>query len=102
MSRDSVIEWRRLGIRRLLVAASSYAILRRRGPVPEAVVKLVDTALNDYMASRGGWEANGVAAPDGVDGASGASGANSVSGANSANGASRITRLPDKEARNSP
>jgi EmrB/QacA subfamily drug resistance transporter len=38
---------------RLLVAASSYAILRRRGPVPRAAVELVTAALDDYQRSRG-------------------------------------------------
>jgi EmrB/QacA subfamily drug resistance transporter len=37
---------------RLLVAASSYAVLRRRGPVPRAVVELVAAALNEYVSSR--------------------------------------------------
>jgi EmrB/QacA subfamily drug resistance transporter len=39
---------------RLLVAASSYAILRRRGPVPRAAVELVAAALSDYQRSRSG------------------------------------------------
>src|ERR1700730_12808175 len=45
-------EARRSGVR-LLVAASSYATLRRRGPVPRAAAELVAAALNDYQRSRG-------------------------------------------------
>jgi EmrB/QacA subfamily drug resistance transporter len=50
-----VPETRRPAVR-LLVAASSYAVLRRRGPVPRAVVELVSAALDEYMSSRPGKE----------------------------------------------
>jgi MFS family permease len=50
-----VPETRRPAVR-LLVAASSYAVLRRRGPVPRAVLELVAAALNDYLSSRPGKE----------------------------------------------
>src|ERR1700730_5427724 len=41
---EAVPEARRSAVR-LLVAASSYAVLRRRGPVPQDVVELVSAAL---------------------------------------------------------
>jgi hypothetical protein len=50
-----ILETRRPAVR-LLVAASSYAVLRRRGPVPRAVVELVSAALNEYLSSRPGKE----------------------------------------------
>jgi EmrB/QacA subfamily drug resistance transporter len=50
---EAVEEGRRPAFR-LLVAASSYAVLRRRGPVPRAVVELVAAALNEYVSSRPG------------------------------------------------
>jgi hypothetical protein len=48
---------------RLLVAASSYAVLRRRGPVPRAAVEVTAAALNAYQASHDAREASGGAAP---------------------------------------
>jgi EmrB/QacA subfamily drug resistance transporter len=52
---ESVPETRRPAVR-LLVAASSYAVVRRRGPVPRAVVELVSAALDEYVSSRPGKE----------------------------------------------
>ena len=52
---EAVPEARRSAVR-LLVAASSYAVLRRRGPVPRAVVELVSAALDEYLSSRTGKE----------------------------------------------
>ena len=52
---EAVPEARRSAVR-LLVAASSYTVLRRRGPVPRAVVELVSAALNEYLSSRPGKE----------------------------------------------
>jgi EmrB/QacA subfamily drug resistance transporter len=52
---EAVPEARRSAVR-LLVAASSYAVLRRRGPVPRAVVELVSAALDEYLSSRPGKE----------------------------------------------
>jgi MFS family permease len=52
---EAAPEARRSAVR-LLVAASSYAVLRRRGPVPRAVVELVSAALDEYLSSRPGKE----------------------------------------------
>ena len=52
---EAVPEARRSAVR-LLAAASSYAVLRRRGPVPRAVVELVSAALDEYLSSRPGKE----------------------------------------------
>ena len=52
---EAVPEARRSAVR-LLAAASSYAVLRRRGPVPRAVVELVSAALDVYLCSRPGKE----------------------------------------------
>jgi hypothetical protein len=68
---------------RLLVAASNYTMLRRRGPVPRAAVELVAAALNDYLVSRDGKAVQTVAVSARADGADGAA------------------RLPGEEARRS-
>jgi len=56
------------------VAAMSYTTLRRRGPVPRAVVELVDVAVKEYMAGRDGKEVQAVSASDGTGGADGVTG----------------------------
>ena len=59
---EAVPEARRSAVR-LLAAASSYAVLRRRGPVPRAVVELVSVALDQYLSSRPGkFQAAGLSA----------------------------------------